>query len=174
MNARQTSVVTLSVLAVIVLFMAVFGVVAVTRDLPGDSLVESKPVCEPRKIAKGSKVRPGQVTVSVFNAGRRSGLASRTMEQFITRGFGAGDSGNAKTKKVTRVLVRSDAKNSPAAKLVAAQFGPDTPVVTPKKELAGPGINVVVGDDFDKLLKGAPKAVKVTEDTTICSPPIDE
>lgn len=173
MGSRQTSMITLAVLAVIVVFMGVFGVVAVTRDLPDNSLVESKPACEPREISKNTRVRPGQVTVSVYNSGQRSGLASRTMEQFITRGFGPGDSGNARTKRVARVEVRADAKDSPAARLVAAQFGGDTPIVTGKKML-GPGINVVVGDDFDKLRKGAPKAVRATADTTICSPPIDE
>ena len=77
MTPRQTSALTLSVLAVLCVFMVVFGLVAVTRDFPTDSLVgDATPACKAKVIKAGTKVRRGDVTVSVFNASGREGLAS--------------------------------------------------------------------------------------------------
>ncbi|WP_067437952.1 LytR C-terminal domain-containing protein [Nocardioides jensenii] len=173
MDSRQTSTVTMAVLAVICVFMALFGISQVTRGLPTDSIVaDEKPACETKTLKAGTKVRASDVTVSVFNASERNGLASKTMEKLITRGFGAGDSANAPSAKVRRVEVRAATSDDPAAKLVAAQFGKGTPVVTDQEQL-GIGIVVVVGSNFTALSKGATKAVPVTEDSTVCSPPPD-
>ncbi|KQY62644.1 MULTISPECIES: LytR C-terminal domain-containing protein [unclassified Nocardioides] len=172
MGERQTSTVTLAVLGVICVLMAVFGFSQLTRGLPDSIVADEKPACEDHTLKAGTKVRPGDITVSVYNAGRTSGLASQTMEKLILRGFGTGSSGNASSAKVDRVEVRADARNNPAARLVASQFGPGTPVVT-GKDMLGIGIVVVVGDKYTKLSKRAKKSVPVTKDTVVCRPPVD-
>ncbi|QIX28291.1 LytR C-terminal domain-containing protein [Nocardioides sp. JQ2195] len=171
MDRRQTSATTLGVLGLICVFMLVFGLTQATKGFPKSSFGGSTPVCVDKTIPKGSKVRTGDITVSVFNAGQRSGLASKTMEQLIVRGFGPGDSGNARRSGVKRVEVRA-AQQDTAARLVAAQFGAGTRVVT-DKELLGVGIVVVVGDDFKALIKKSPRKMKAAEDTRVCTPPLD-
>lgn len=172
MTSRQTSALTLGVLGVLCVLMAVFGFVAVTRDFPTDSIVGAKaPLCENKVIKAGTKVRRGDVTVSVFNASGREGLASKTLEQLITRGFAAGESGNAPDAKVKRVQIRANDPKDPAARLVAAQFGPRTKIVSGRHRL-GVGIVVVLGKNFSTLSKKTRKAIKVKTDITVCSPPL--
>ncbi|KRF16509.1 hypothetical protein ASG90_09450 [Nocardioides sp. Soil797] len=170
MDRRQTSAVTLGVLALICVLMLIFGVTQTTKGFPKASFGDSDPACVEKTIPAGSKVRTGDITVSVYNAGKRSGLASKTMEQLIVHGFGAGDSGNARKAGVKRVEVRA-ANHDAAARLVAAQFGAGTPIVT-DKELLGVGIVVVVGDEFQSLVKKSPRKLKAGEDTAVCTPPI--
>lgn len=171
MDRHKTSAVTLGVLSLICVFMLLFGVTQTTKDFPKSSFGDPDPVCVDRVIEAGAKVRSGDVTVSVFNAGKRSGLAGKTLEQLIVRGFGAGDSGNAGKTGVKRVEIRA-ARDDTAARLVAAQFGSGTKIVT-DKELLGVGIVVVVGDEFQALAKKSPRKMKADEDTTVCAPPLD-
>ncbi len=122
-------------------------------------------------MAKGEKVFPEQVVVSVFNAGDRQGLAAQTMAMLERRGFQVGESGNtSRGKDVLRVQVWTDDGQNPAALLVARQLGPRVPVVE-KKKSPGVGVTVVVNDGFDKLVRG-PKRVVARSDSEICSPPV--
>lgn len=171
MNRRQSSALTLVVLGVICVFMLVFGVAQVVREFPKASFGDETPVCVDKTIPAGSRVRTGDITVSVFNAGRQSGLASKTLEKLIVRGFGAGDSGNARKTKVKRVEIRAP-QHDTAARLVAAQFGADTTIVT-DKELLGVGITVIVGDEFQELAGKTPRKMKADEDTAVCTPPLE-
>ena len=91
--------------------------------------------------------------VSVFNGGTRSGLADETLAQLRERGFTPGDTGNAPSgTEVKRVRVLHHERNDLAATLVARQFGRSTKVVVTDTDL-GPGVDVVVGNKFDKLAK---------------------
>jgi hypothetical protein len=100
------------------------------------------------------------VTVSVFNAGGRSGLADQTLGELTARGFIAGEIGNAPrdVSDVKFVRVLAPKRNDPAALLVARQFGPQT-LVQPRAEDLGRGVDVIVGDKFAGLVK-APRKIK--------------
>lgn len=171
MDRRQTSAATLGVLALICVGMLVFGLAQATKGFPKASFGDSDSVCTEKTIPAGTKVRTGDITVSVFNAGKRSGLAGQTMEKLIVRGFGAGESGNARKTKVEKVEIRA-AHRDAAARLVAAQFGRNTPIET-DKDLLGVGVVVIVGDQFQSLAKKSPRKKKAREDTSVCTPPLD-
>jgi hypothetical protein len=96
-----------------------------------------------------------KVKVSVFNAGTISGLADQTMGALSRRGFRQGDIGNAPSStNVLAVQVRTAKPKSPAAKLVALQFGVSATRV-PKRADLGPGVDVVLGDSFGGLAPDA-------------------
>ena len=140
---------------------AFFGWRAVSGPVEGlaEDTPSEGPTCR-EGLAAGDVVRTGDVTVSVFNAGNRSGLADQTLGELTARGFLAGEVGNAPGAvgdvKFVRVLAPS--RVDPAALLVAKQFGPQT-LVQPTTEDLGPGVDVIVGDKFAGLVK-APRQVK--------------
>jgi hypothetical protein len=157
---------TLTVLVVVTVVGALWGWRAFTEPFPQS---EDPPVCRDTTVAAGSKVRPSQVTVSVFNASDRAGLASRTMELFVGSGFGQGERGNAPTgTQVQRAEIWTDEVDNPAVLLVQSYLGQRTVVrVGPS---LGPGVTVIVGERFEKLRSGR-TAVVATVDATVCSPP---
>jgi hypothetical protein len=59
-------------------------------------------------------------------------------------------------------------KNDLAAALVARQFGSKTKVTVSDTDL-GPGVDVVVGNDFDKLSR-AKKVIVVERSSSVCVP----
>jgi hypothetical protein len=110
-------------------------------------------------LAPGDRVRTRDVTVSVYNAGSRSGLAGQTQGELTARGFIAGDIGNAPEdlSGVRYVRVLAPARNDPAARLVAIQFGENTLIQRTDEDL-GPGVEVIVGDQFRGLVE-APRRI---------------
>jgi hypothetical protein len=114
--------------------------------------------CDEEGVARGDVVRPADVTVSVYNAGTRTGLAGQTLDQLVARGFIKGRAGNAANKyaSVRYVRVLAPTRNDPVAKLVALQFGPRTLVQAATRN-QGPGVEVVVGDAFVGLAKAPTK-----------------
>jgi hypothetical protein len=140
---------------------AVVGWRAVSAPVPGatEATPSAGPSCR-RGLSAGDVVRTGDVTVSVFNAGNRSGLADQTLSELTARGFISGEVGNAPgdVGDVRFVRVLAPSRNDPAAQLVARQFGPQT-LVQPTKEDLGPGVDVIVGDRFAGLVK-APRRLK--------------
>jgi hypothetical protein len=138
-----------------------FGWRALSSPVPGvtDDTPSDTPTCR-EGLDAGDVVRTADVTVSVFNAGNRSGLADQTLNELTARGFLSGEVGNAPGDvgdvKFVRVLAPS--RGDPAAQLVAKQFGPQT-LVVPTTEDLGPGVDVVVGDKFVGLVK-APRKLK--------------
>jgi hypothetical protein len=149
----------MAVLVGLMLAGGVVGWTALFSPLPEDEeTTSSEPRCDPG-LAPGDTVHTRDVTVSVFNAGTRSGLAGDTQQRLVARGFLAGEVGNAPDAlaDVRFVRVIAPARNDPAAQLVALQFGPDTLVDTRGDDL-GPGVDVVVGDRFRGLVR-APRAL---------------
>jgi hypothetical protein len=109
------------------------------------------------------------VEVSVFNGGTRSGLAGETLDALARRGFASGEVGNAPSDlRVLRVQVWSTEKNDPAARLVARQFGPGVKVKLTDEDLGG-GVDVIVGDEFERL-SPAPRKIKVQKAQEYCIP----
>jgi hypothetical protein len=162
-TARRTGLagITFLVLFAILALGLLVGWKAISAPIPGlsEETASDGPSCR-EGLAPGDVVRTGDVTVSVFNAGSRSGLADQTLGELTARGFIKGEVGNAPGElgnvRIVRVLAPN--RNDPAAQLVARQFGPDT-LVQPRDEDLGPGVDVIVGDKFSGLVK-APRKLK--------------
>ena len=119
-------------------------------------------------LQEGELVRTTDVTISVYNAGSRSGLAGRTQEELLARGFLPGDIGNAPEGlgNVRRVAVLAPSKDDPAATLVARHFGKQMDVRVHDEDL-GTGVAVVVGDRFQGLVP-APRRMRAQADGSGC------
>jgi hypothetical protein len=167
MTRGARTALTLAVLGVLLVVAGIWGWKATTEPLPGK--VDS-PICVNTSVAAGEKVFPEQVTVSVYNAGQREGLAGRTMQLLTDAGFAEGNSGNAPDGKVSGAAIWTDEPDNPAVLLVASRLGPDVEIDDHKAP--GAGVTVVVGDDFTDLVKGR-RAITAAADSQICSPPVD-
>jgi LytR cell envelope-related transcriptional attenuator len=166
MNIHVKTLLTLSVLAVLVLLGVVWGWSAMTTPFPHKTAPK---ICYPTRLQPGDRVSAPKVTVSVYNASERVGLAERTMSGFEDQGFGPGDVGNApKDSGVLYAQIWTEDRHNPAVQLVASRLGPRAHIITHKPK--GPGVTVLVGPAFSKLVQGK-QSTKVTETTTICSPP---
>lgn len=161
MRRHLVTAVTLVVLVVLVVLGGYYGYQALFAPVPDDATASPGRRCE-EGLRKGETVRPRDVTVSVLNAGTRSGLAGQVQEQLVGRGFIAGATDNAPDDQAVRfVRVLAPSPDDPAARLVAAQFGPRTLVQRTRQDL-GPGVDVVVGDRFGGLAPGAPRRLRAT------------
>lgn len=170
LDPRLRSALTLAALALLLVAGLAWGLQALTQPLPAPDLaVEEPPVCTDRTVEAGSRIGRGDVVVSVFNGGTTAGLAGRTLARLAERGFVIGESGNA-GERVTRAQVWATDKSNPAVRLVRSHLGGNVPVVD--REGPGPGVTVVVGDDFERLRKGRARE-PVREDAVICSPPTE-
>lgn len=169
MQPHLRSALTLAVLLGVLLIGVAWAWSAVTEPFPER---EKAATCTTRLVAKGDKVYPDQVTVSVLNGGTREGLADRTMTDLVTAGLDRGFVDNAPDDaEVTLAQVWADDPSNPAVKLVKSYLGKRAKIV--RRESTLPGVTVVVGDDFPGVVNGR-KAVKAQDDATICSPPEDE
>ena len=163
-----TTAVTLLVLLGILTLGVLLGTKSLFAPFPSATPSPSaSPSCAPSSVGRGGRLTTAQVTVSVYNAGTRPGLAGSTQNLLAKRGFGRGALGNAPSTATVRfVQVWTTVKADAAAKLVAAQFGPKTLIKVVKQDL-GDGIDVLVGDRFRGLVK-APRSVKVKTVTAVC------
>ena len=112
------------------------------------------------------------VTVNVFNASKREGLAARTMAELLDDGFAAGRAANAPkgTSLTDPAEIWVTDADDPGAKLLRRRVGP-VPVVE-HPESSAPGVTLVVGDGFTELRRG-PKSVVLDSDAVVCSPPVE-
>ncbi len=113
--------------------------------------------------------------MSVLNGGARDGLAGQTMDAAGRAGFPRGPDRQRSAKaKVTDAEIWTDDPQSAAVLLVATYLAKNGKgVVIKEQETNALGVNVVVGDDFEAVIKGS-KSVTAETDTTICSPPVSE
>jgi LytR cell envelope-related transcriptional attenuator len=157
---------TLGVLAVLLLVGVTWGWSAMTTPFPHKA--ETK-VCIPTTVEPGDRVAAPKVTINVYNASDRVGLADRTMAAFEAQGFGPGKVANAPKGTVVRYAqIWTHEPQNPAVKLVASRLGPKAHILG--KDPLGPGVTVMVGAGFDKLHNGKSSG-KVTQAAQICSPP---
>ena len=164
---RITTTVTLAVLFVVLAGMAVYGFKAATAPLPGSGSTAKNPCSANEKQVK-KFLRRGDVQVSVFNAGDRSGFAGTTLQKLEDAGFKGGNAGNAPgDARVPRAVVWTTKPDDPAARLVALALGSKTAIVVTQKDL-GPGIDVLVGNRFNKLDKAAAQRVRLTQPVETC------
>ncbi len=167
-----TTAVTLLVLAAILVVGLLVGANALFAPLPETkqtSPTTSRP-CDKQSVAKGQRVTTRQVQVSVYNGGSRAGLADETMSALTKRGFRQGKIGNAPDGAgIKRAQVWTTRRHDPGARLAAAQFGKGTRVFFKDVDL-GPGVDVLVGDDFTKL-GPATRAVVAQHPFSVCRKP---
>jgi hypothetical protein len=166
MNIHVKTALTLAVLVVLVLLGVTWGWSALLSPFPHRA---AQKACYPTRLRPGDRVSPPKVIVSVFNASQRVGLASATMTAFQDQGFGAGSIGNAPQGAVVHYAqIWTTDRTSPAVQLVASRLGPHASIVNKKHR--GPGVVVMVGPQFAKLVQGRP-STKVTQPVTLCEPP---
>ncbi len=168
MSQGARTATTLSVLGLLLVVAAAWGWSAATDPLPGK--VDTA-VCVDRTVTEGEKVFPQDVTVSVYNAGNREGLAGRVMRELTDAGFHEGSSGNAApTVRVPVAQIWTLEPRNPDVRLVASRLGRNVDVQ--RREPVGHGVTVVVGDGFTEVREGR-EAVVARADATICSPPVN-
>lgn len=159
------SAITISALCLLLVLAALWGWSAATEPLPAKI---DTPLCVDHAVEAGEKVYPQDVTVSVYNAGTREGLAGRTMQLLTDDGFAQGVEGNV-SARVGSVQIWTLEPESPAVQLVADRLGTDVEIE--RREPLGVGVAVVVGDGFKDLVQGK-RSLVAEEDATICGPPV--
>jgi len=168
MDARLKSLLTLAALGLLLLVAATWGWTALTQPLPTD---DSDAICVDQTFADGDRITRGDVTVSVLNAGTRNGLAGLTMNLLEEAGFARGQEGNAPDgAKVSSVQIWTEDRSSPAVRLVATHFKGKVRVV--RREPTTAGIQVVVGDAFEDLVRGK-RSVRARGEAVVCGPPVE-
>ncbi|CAA9342273.1 MAG: hypothetical protein AVDCRST_MAG72-899 [uncultured Nocardioidaceae bacterium] len=169
MGRREvTTAITMLVLCGIVAFGAFYGWRSLFAEVP-ESGPEPTSSCANERLSVGDRLRSGQVRVSVFNAGDRSGLADTVATALQRRGFRIAVVDNAPSdSRVTRVQVRSKDRQDVAASLVARQFGEQLRVRLSGLNL-GRGVDVVVGNRFRRLAP-ATRSIRVGEAQQVCLP----
>lgn len=117
--------------------------------------VKGAPAAAPSTPAKPAVVlpQPGQITVNVFNATPRAGLAKAVGDELKKRGFLIGSVGNAPAtfdKKVpgTGILLGSPATDKGAFAVLGTQLA-GTTLQTDSRE--GADIDLILGDAFKAL-----------------------
>jgi hypothetical protein len=163
-----TTAVTLLVLVGILAAGAVIGIRTLFAPI-SEETSGTPSSCSTTAVRQGQRISAGQVAVSVYNAGTRAGLADETMGVLANRGFRRGDVGNAPRGTRIRVVeIWTTKRTDAAARLVALQFGRSVRVQVKRVDL-GPGVDVVVGDGFRRLVR-AQRAVVVRSSQSVCLP----
>jgi hypothetical protein len=163
---RLTTAITLVVLILLLCGMAVYGFKKALAPLPGGPSAD--PTCSGTEKEIQKYLKRSEVQVSVYNAGSREGLAGQTLEKVEEAGFKAGNSGNAPgTAQVRRAVVWTTTPNDPSAKLVALALGRGTRVEVTETDL-GPGVDVLVGNQFKGLDKKAPQRIRLAKPVETC------
>jgi hypothetical protein len=102
--------------------------------------------------------QPGKITVNVFNATTRSGLAKQTADELKKRGFKIGDVGNAtkdfdKKVKGTGLLLGPSASLNTSLPVLATQLTTADRRTDPAHK--GAAVDLIIGDKFKELAKKA-------------------
>jgi len=126
--------------------------------------------CTPRTVAKGEKLTTNLVTVNVFNASSRSGLANRVEINLQRNGFLGGQIGNSTSAaKPGTVAILTNDRTDPRVELVAAEFVDQVTYAKPDVAV-DKGVTVVVGDGYKGLKKKPPVSVDSARAVTMCVP----
>src|SRR5262249_49608075 len=155
-NRGLSTAITLTILVAMMVAGAIVGFRSLFSPIDEEP-TSVEPTCTPQQVQAGKRINSEDVTVSVFNASSRSGLANDTLNSLADRGFRVGDAGNAPDGSGVRtVQVWTTEEDDAAARLVARQFG--RKVVVRVGDDLGIGIDVVVGPKFDGLV-AAPRSM---------------
>ena len=160
---------TIFVAAVLFVLGLFFGLKLLTAS--ADTFDEA-PTCENTTVAEGEKLTSNLVTVNVYNASQRAGLANRVGINLQRRGFLAGTVDNSTSEvKPGGVAILTDDRDDPRVKLVAEQFG-DVEFAEPDIN-APEGVTVIVGDDYKELVDDAPREIESDRSVTVCVPTVE-
>jgi hypothetical protein len=111
------------------------------------------------------------VTVNVYNASQRAGLANRVSINLQRRGFQAGTVANSTSEiKPDSVAILTDDREDPRVKLVAEQF--DEPEFHEPDIDVTEGVTVIVGDAYEDLVD-APREIESDRSITVCVPTVE-
>jgi hypothetical protein len=172
---RRGRVVALVVASVVVLGLFGWGSLQLYHVFKGDNGSKSsaqagpqsrttcKPAPTPTHTGKPAPLpQPAGVTLNVFNATPRGGLAKNTADELVRRGFKVSTFGNAPTnydKKVTQsaVLVAGPAGEA-AAREASTQVAGSSVTIDPHRK--GTSVDLMIGNGFRSLatLSDAAKA----------------
>ncbi|MGP3999551.1 LytR C-terminal domain-containing protein [Streptomyces sp. 8N706] len=113
---------------------------------------ECRPVAAPTVSAKPVP-QPGEITVNVYNATARSGLAKQTADELKKRGFKVGKVGNApaaydKKVKGTGILLGAPDVADGRMKVLGTQLGGASTQADQRK---GEDVDLIIGDRFEAL-----------------------
>jgi hypothetical protein len=169
LTARLRTAITLAALAVLMVLGVTWGWAQVLKPFPGKV---DAPICVDTSYKAGDELFVQDVTVSVFNASGREGLAARTLQQLEDAGFAGGQTANAPKGTSLTAPAEIWVKDSgdAAAKLLRARVG-KVPIVEHPENTAA-GITLVVGDQFTDLRQG-PDSIILKDDAVVCSPPVE-
>jgi hypothetical protein len=164
--------ITLVVLFVVLMGAAYYGwqtVISPGTEDHDPPATSSKPKCENvEEFHKGQLIRSKDVLVNVYNAGRISGLASDTLSELSDRGFNPGVSDNAPAAvTASNVTILTSSRQSPLVQLVAQQF--QGVVKYAKGRGLDPGVDIIVGDDFQGLNVSAKTSLRVKRSISTCT-----
>ena len=133
---------------------------------------DEAPTCENRTVAEGENLTSNLVTVNVYNASQRSGLANRVSINLQRRGFQSGTVANSSSEiKPDGVAILTDDREDPRVKLVALQF--DDPEFHEPDIDVTEGVTVIVGDDYNDLVEKADREIESDRAITVCVPTVD-
>ena len=169
---RATSAATMVGLSVILIVMAWWGLHNAFAPVSPSQASSANATCSPAERATKLFAKPSDITVSVYNAGARSGYAALTLQRLEARGFNAGAVGNApagaaSSPVTTALVLTTSTLDDPYALLVARNLGKNVRVEVTTETL-GPGIDVLIGKKMGALAKHAPKRLKLPKPVTSC------
>lgn len=164
MTQRNLTLIGSAVVFVIGLFAGFQMLIAKPAEPP------PPPTCDNKTVAAGGKLTSNLVTVNVFNASKRSGLANRANINLQRNGFLGGEIGNdASAAKPAPVTILTNDPTDPRVKLVAAQFKDKVAYAAPDITVKQ-GVVIVVGDDFTALKSEPPTSIVADKEVTTCVP----
>lgn len=167
--SRGYQALTLAVAAAIFVFGGITGFRLLTSSA---DTADPAPTCTDKTVKKGERLDSNIVTVNVFNASNRSGLANRVTINLQTNGFLGGTIGNNESAtKPRRVAILTDDPRDPRVRLVARQFKDKVAYRKPDVTVER-GVIVIVGDDYSGLRSKAPTRLTTDRDITACVPTV--
>ncbi|GAA4082957.1 LytR C-terminal domain-containing protein [Streptomyces shaanxiensis] len=163
---RRGRLVVMAVASVAVLGMIGWGTLQLIDVFTGNgrkaSAAGAKADCEskvtPSATATAPLPEPGGITVNVFNATTRSGLAKQTADELKKRGFKIGDVGNAtkefdKKVKGTGILLGPGASETTSLPVLATQLTAAERRTDAARK--GKDVDLIIGTAFKGLTKKA-------------------
>jgi hypothetical protein len=159
---RRRRAVLAAVAAVIALGLAGWGTLQLIHVFGGDGKKNAaagrKPDCKPSQAPAKALPKPGQITVNVYNATPRGGLAKTTADELKKRGFVIGKVGNAPAAY--------DKKIPGAGMLLGAPTAADGPFTVLGTQLKGamPKTDTRKTADVDLIIGTAFKTLNIQKD----------
>lgn len=134
---------------------------------------EPPPLCKDRTLATGAMLNSNYLTVNVYNASDKSGVANRVRINLERNGFLGGIAANnpGQLAPANIMIITQDPKD-PKVMLLAQQFNGKVEYGQADFETKD-GMSVIVGPKFQGVNEKAPTSLKVATPVKVCVPTID-